>query len=107
MTPEEIKALEDKLAAAEETIAGLKDENSTLKQVVAELKANAPAEEVVEEKPTLPEKAFKVEGKSYKFVVARFNVPGIGIMTAKEAIADKDVLKKLVEAGSAVIEEVA
>lgn len=65
------------------------------------------AEEVKQDIPALPEKPFKYDGKSYKFIVAKFFVPGVGILTAKEALTDKEVLKYLVESGSTVIEEVA
>lgn len=53
------------------------------------------AEAAQEKKPTLPEKGFKVDGKSYLYKVAKFSIPGVGERTAKEALDDKEKYESL------------
>lgn len=98
MTPEEIKEMQEKLSSLEGKVNDLSTENKKLKAAVA-----GPAPE---EKPELPTAAFEVDKAKYKFVVAKFFVPGVGVVTAKEALTDKELLKKLVKEESGVIEEV-
>lgn len=57
--------------------------------------------------PEIPKATFEVGKKKYRFVVASFNVPNKGVLTATEALTDKEVLAYLVEVKAAVIEEVA
>lgn len=100
MTPEEIKKLQDDLAAVTDKSAQLEKENAELKKLTSD-KPAAPSATV------LPTKKFTVDKVNYKFVVAKFNVPGFGELTAKEALTDEKVLAYLVKEKSGVIEEVA
>jgi hypothetical protein len=58
-----------------------------------------------EEKITLPTETFKADGKEYRFIVAVFNLDG-KIVTAKEALANKEILAELVDIKAGVIEVV-
>lgn len=57
-------------------------------------------------KPEIPTETFKADGVEYKFTRAQFIVPGIGKMTAAEALENEEALAVLVQNESAVIEVV-
>lgn len=44
--------------------------------------------------------------KEYEFVIGKFQIPGIGELTAEEALENDQALAELVERKSAVIKEV-
>jgi hypothetical protein len=61
------------------------------------------------EKPSLEGTDFELEGKKYRFKIAKFRVPNVNDgqpITAAEAKATPEALKYLVENGSQVIEEI-
>ena len=60
-----------------------------------------------DKKPTIRFKA-KVNGKekTFEFVLHKFIVPGIGLMTSAEAAKNKAALAHLVSVKSGVIEEI-
>lgn len=61
------------------------------------------------EKPSLDGTDFTYEGKSYRFLIAKFRIPDVNDgqpITAAEAKATPEALKYLVENGSKVIEEI-
>lgn len=67
------------------------------------------AAEAIETKatlPALPDETFQADGVEYKFVVPKFNIPGLGVFTAYEALLNDEALAYLVEVQSGVIEPV-
>ena len=82
------------------------DLNEKLQAKIAELEeqleamAAAPgkAPAPVKKKPAVPEKSFKVDKTEYLFTVPQFSHSG-SIITAEEALTNKDLLKELVEMG--------
>lgn len=62
--------------------------------------------EATETKPQLPADTFEADGVEYRFVIAKFNIPGIGVLTAQEALENEEALARLVEVKSSVIEKV-
>ena len=82
------------------------DLNEKLQAKIAELEeqleamAAAPGKvpAPVKKKPAVPEKSFKVDETEYLFTVPQFSHGG-SIITAEEALTNKDLLKELVEMG--------
>lgn len=62
--------------------------------------------EATETKPELPTEPFEADGVEYRFVIAKFNIPGIGVLTAQEALENPEALAILVQVKSSVIEKV-
>ena len=58
------------------------------------------------EGPALPADCFEVDGKTYRFIIKKFQLPGFGVLTALEAMTEPEVLAYLVKEKSSVIEEV-
>lgn len=87
-----------------ETVVGhLQSENAALKKqlnVAGKPEANKP------EPAKIPDSPFTVNGKKYKFVIAKFRWKK-ELITATDAMTDKAILKELVDKNSGVIKEVA
>lgn len=95
-------------------------ENGKLKKQLDELASKGlPKDGVEAEEPVIPAESFKVNKSVFKFNLARFFVPGIGEVSATDALADKKKRKELaidgkdltitewlVAKGSGVIDEV-
>lgn len=82
-------------------IAALKKENTALKDTLKEAEADTPTT------PVVPEEAFEVYGKKYKFVCAAFIHPITKEkMTAVDALTAPEILAALVAGGSGLIKEV-
>lgn len=82
--------------------ATLKKENAELKQQLLTVASNGAIKTAEEAKePKVPAGAFTVAGKKYKFNTAKFIVPGIGEVTALDALADKTTYDKLAIDGKA------
>lgn len=78
-------------------------ENASLK---TQLNVAGKSEAKKPEPAKIPEIPFTVNSKKYRFVLAKFRWKG-QILTAMDAMADKSILKELVEKQSGVIKEVA
>ena len=98
------------LTLAELTELVLK-QSTQLNQVMkenAELKGAVKKEEAPK-LPTIPEEPVKYDGKSYKFQVAHFHIPGEETLkiTAEEAATDEEVISKILNIkGQGILKEV-
>lgn len=95
-------AAEIRLAQLEQGMLILQEENKALR---SELAAVPAVTDAVPKTPKIPEKTFKVGGTEYKFVVPQFR-NGKEIITAVDALTDKELLAELVAKGSGVIREI-
>lgn len=83
----------------------LKKEHESIAKVNKELEkqiAALPAAETVVEKPTVSDKTFTVEKKTYGFVYPQLKLEGT-VITAADVLADVKLQKKLIEMGSGFI----
>ena len=116
-------SIEQRLLALEDTTKTLKEENEVLKSANEALgKQNEELREIVEagrvnsistdqkkeEKPEIPAETFKIKGSKdeYKFICARFKVPGENPILSKDALKKPQLLAELVKIKSGVIEKV-
>jgi hypothetical protein len=51
-------------------------------------------------------KVFKFSGKNYELPYHQINIPGKGVMTQEQVLADKELIKELIESGSKFFTEV-
>ncbi|MDH7463977.1 hypothetical protein QEG73_21930 [Chitinophagaceae bacterium 26-R-25] len=72
----------------------LKKENEGLKKQLTGLAASGP-EEKKDDEPKIPTETFSVGKAKYKFAAAKMIVPGIGAVTAQEALVDDEKHDKL------------
>ena len=110
-----IAELESLNSEATEAMKDLAAENAELKKSLEALAAK-PAEAAAPAEPSIPKDPVSVNGKKYQFTHPSFIVPGLGKVTALEAIADKEkyeklggktILEHLAASGSSVLTEVA
>lgn len=83
----------------------LKKEHESLAKVNQELEAQIaalPGSVTVAEKPTVSDKTFTVEKKTYGFAYPQLKLEGT-VITAADVLADVKLQKKLVEMGSGFI----
>lgn len=108
----EILKNQESLQKKNEELAG---QNAELSKQLQELAGKGAAEAVQNEGPKIPEESFTVNKKKFKFTTAKFIVPGVGEVTALEALTSKNVYAELggksikqflVENGSDVVKEV-
>jgi hypothetical protein len=88
------------------------DQSTEIEELKAKLEGQAtePVSSVTvnKAKPTkklIPEKTFKVGGKSYRFLVAQFRKGG-EVIKAVDALKDTDLLKEIVEDYAPLVEQV-
>lgn len=92
---EDLNAAFDALKKEHESIAKV---NKELEEQIKAL----PAAETVVEKPTVSDKTFTVEKKTYGFVYPQLKLEGT-VITAADVLADVKLQKKLIEMGSGFI----
>lgn len=102
----ENKALRGELNEVNKTLEETKEENKVLADVINESKGTEEETKKVEP-PKVPEGSFVIEGskQKYKFKVAVFTLKPFGRVLATDAIKNKDVLKRLIEINSPIIEK--
>ena len=103
-TADRLAALEKKISEQDKTI---QQHEQTISALSGQLKkASATPEEKKDlEKPKLPKQEFKIGKDTYKFVLPQFRHGG-QLVTAIDALNDKDLLADLVKKGSGVIKQV-
>ncbi len=89
-----------KLGIVTEDNATLKQENSALKQQMLTIATNGAIKEAEEAKEAkVPTETFKAGKESFKFNTAKFILPGVGEVTALDALADTTTYDALQVAG--------
>lgn len=93
------KHLEKQLADADGTLEELNAVNNNLMEKIEEMEAAAGAGKPTAITNQIPDKSFKVGKTAYVFTVPQFTNPldGHSIITAKEALTNKELQEYLVE----------
>ena len=106
---ERLEAVEASNASLQKSVDGLTKENAAMKSQLKLVPQSQEASKKV--KPTVPDKTFEVEGKTFKFKVAKFHWKGgkdkaSYEITALDALNEPSILEALVNSGSELIKEV-
>lgn len=101
-----IAELTAKVEALEIAIEDLASQNEAILAENKELKesTNSPAAAKPQGGKPIPEKAFKVGTKTYRFAVAQFRLDG-EVVKAADALKDKAMLERIVKEYTPLVEE--
>ena len=105
---EAVNALEMKLEAISQGVEAVLAENAELKEDVEKLSTvrstvNVQAPDT--KKPVeVPTETFKVDKQEYRFKLARFTLPVVGTVDAKDALLDKKLCEKIVADFPSIVE---